>query len=82
MYLHDQLLTRMANQQNRNVIRMVCYTKEPFISVLSVPFKLIRCARGGGVSQDIENVSLEILAQKCLEEGLYLIENIIFDNYR
>jgi hypothetical protein len=35
-----------------------------------VPFKLIRCARGGGVSEDIENVSLDILAQKRLEEGL------------
>ncbi len=37
-----------------------------------VPFKLIRCARGGGVSEDIENVSLDILAQKRLEEGLIL----------
>ena len=36
---------------------------------LSVPFNLIRCARGGGVSQDIENISLDILAQKRLEEG-------------
>jgi len=35
-----------------------------------LPFKLIRCARGGGVSEDIENVSLDILAQKRLEEVL------------
>ncbi|CAF3705736.1 unnamed protein product [Adineta steineri] len=35
-----------------------------------LPFKLIRCARGGGVSEDIENVSLDILAQKRLEEEL------------
>lgn len=34
-----------------------------------VPFKLIRCARGGGVSEDIENVSLDVLAQKRLDEG-------------
>jgi hypothetical protein len=34
-----------------------------------VPFKLIRCARGGGVSQDIEKLSLDVLAQKRLEEG-------------
>jgi hypothetical protein len=35
-----------------------------------VPFKLIRCARGGGVSEDIESLSLDVLAQKRLEEGL------------
>jgi hypothetical protein len=34
-----------------------------------VSIKLIRCARGGAVSEDIENVSLDILAQKRLEEG-------------
>jgi hypothetical protein len=34
-----------------------------------VPFQLIRCARGGGVSEDIENISLDILAQKRLEQG-------------
>lgn len=35
-----------------------------------LPFKLIRCARGGGVSEDIDNVSLDTLAQKQLEEEL------------
>ncbi|CAF4029487.1 unnamed protein product [Rotaria sp. Silwood2] len=35
-----------------------------------LPFKLIRCARGGGVSRDIENLSLDVLAQKRLEEVL------------
>ncbi|CAF1228145.1 unnamed protein product [Adineta ricciae] len=35
-----------------------------------LPFKLIRCARGGAISQDIENVSLDTLAQKRLEEEL------------
>ena len=39
-------------------------------SAFVVPFKLIRCARGGAVSEDIENVSLDVLAQKRLEEGL------------
>ena len=41
-------------------------------SAFLVPFKLIRCARGGGVSEDIENVSLDVLAQKRLEEGLII----------
>ncbi|CAF4747438.1 unnamed protein product, partial [Rotaria magnacalcarata] len=36
----------------------------------NLPFKLIRCARGGGaVSQDIESLSLDVLARKRLEEG-------------
>ncbi|CAF0898170.1 unnamed protein product [Didymodactylos carnosus] len=35
-----------------------------------LPFKLIRCARGGTVSEDIESVSIDILAQKRLEEEL------------
>jgi len=39
-------------------------------TISKLPFKLIRCARGGGVSEDIENVSLDVLAQKRLEEVL------------
>ncbi|CAM4853435.1 unnamed protein product [Rotaria socialis] len=36
----------------------------------NLPFKLIRCARGGAVSQDIESLSLDVLARKRLEEVL------------
>ena len=45
----------------------ITWLKQYFILV---PFKLIRCARGGAISQDIENVSLDTLAQKRLEEEL------------
>jgi hypothetical protein len=48
----------------------MCMISRDPLSAFLVPFKLIRCARGGGVSEDIENVSLDVLAQKRLEEGL------------
>ena len=67
MYLHGkQLIKRLrnVNLKKENIsLNKIFYL---------VPFKLIRCARGGGVSEDIENVSLDILAQKRLEEGIVL----------
>ena len=64
MYSHER--QRIPPLQNVNTINSSQIVR---IELVLVPFTLIRCARGGGVSEDIENVSLDVLAQKRLDQG-------------
>ena len=64
MYSHEK--QRIHRLQNVNLVNLFARISN---EMCLVPFKLIRCARGGGVSEDIENVSLDVLAQKRLDEG-------------